>query len=361
MFGTGFTFYGWRKCSDHFIRVLSTLFFAIGYFSSNVCAQDVHFTQFFTTPLILNPAQTGYYNGNYRLGFNFKAQWPWATQQVPFTYHTEAPYVDFSIGENKIKGGWMGIGANFLNDEAGDGRLIYRRLGLSYAYHFTFDRKKRYILSAGASLHYIIRTVDFSSIYFSNQWANETGFDLSLSSGESLTRESFGYLDLAAGMNFGAQVSDRLKLDMGFCILHINRPSNSFLGKVERLGFRYQGNMGINYKLLDRLSWSLHAYYGFQKRASETLFGTLFGYGVKPRFRSMGDHVLYFGAYYRLLDAAAPVLGYSYKQTRLLLNYDITLSKLFVPGRANGGPELSFVHVGRWSKSKNTKINCPVF
>ena len=41
-------------------------------------SQDIHFTQFFTNPLILNPAQTGNYEGNYRVGFNFKAQWPFA-------------------------------------------------------------------------------------------------------------------------------------------------------------------------------------------------------------------------------------------------------------------------------------------
>src|ERR1700677_1438296 len=90
-------------------------------------AQDIHFTQFFSNPLILNPAQTGNFNGNYRVGFNFKGQWPWAITGTAYNYHTEAPYVDFSFGENKLKSGWMGIGINFLNDEAGDGELIYRR------------------------------------------------------------------------------------------------------------------------------------------------------------------------------------------------------------------------------------------
>jgi hypothetical protein len=35
---------------------------------SGLVAQDIHFTQFFTNPLALNPAQTGYFNGNYRVG-----------------------------------------------------------------------------------------------------------------------------------------------------------------------------------------------------------------------------------------------------------------------------------------------------
>ena len=107
-------------------------------------SQDIHFTQFFTNPLILNPAETGNFNGNYRIGFNFRGEWPWAIGSVsPYNYHTETPYVDFSFGENKITSGWMGIGVDFLNDEAGDGELAYRRFSLSYAYHQAFDKDHR--------------------------------------------------------------------------------------------------------------------------------------------------------------------------------------------------------------------------
>src|SRR3984885_3759927 len=57
-------------------------------------SQDIHFTQFFSNPLILNPAQTGNFNGNYRVGFNFRGEWPWAIgNSSPYNYHTESPYV----------------------------------------------------------------------------------------------------------------------------------------------------------------------------------------------------------------------------------------------------------------------------
>src|ERR1700727_796404 len=90
-------------------------------------SQDIHFTQFFTNPLVLNPAQTGNFQGNYRIGFDFKGQWPFAINSTAYTYHTEAPYADISFGEKKLKSGWMGVGFNFVNDEAGDGVLTYRK------------------------------------------------------------------------------------------------------------------------------------------------------------------------------------------------------------------------------------------
>jgi type IX secretion system PorP/SprF family membrane protein len=329
------------------------------FFSGLLQAQDVHFTQFFSNPLILNPAQTGFYNGNYRVGFNFKAQWPWPAGNT--MYHTESPYVDFSIGENKLRSGWMGVGFSFLNDEAGDGRLTFRRIGLCYAYHQPFDRAKRFVLSAGISFHYSIRAIDFTRFSFNNQWIDDSGFNLSISSNEPFLNERFSYFDLAGGLNFSAKVSDKLKLFVGASLLHINQPKNSFYGRNEKLGLRYQVNIGSEITLSDNLSMNINAYYGFEKRASELLFGSMLAYNVSRYGRNKADHSLYAGAYYRVKDALAPLIGYQYKQTRLLLNYDIVLSGLMRPGKGNGGPELSLVHVGRWSKSKNGKINCPKF
>ncbi len=328
-----------------------------------VNSQDIHFTQFFTNPLIINPAHTGYYDGNYRVGFNFKAQWPWAISNTVYNYHTETPYADVSFGERKIKTGWMGIGFHFLNDEAGDGRLTYRRYGLSYAYHQALDQEHRYVLSAGVGLSYIKRSVDFSKFYFNNQWVEDEGFNLSLSNRESLQRESFAMLDVNAGLNFGGQVHDKVKLDLGVSMLHINRPKHTFFGNDERLGFRYQASAGVTYGINETWALTANGYYGYEKKASEIVTGVLAAYSTATRGNFEKDHSVYLGAYYRIKDALSPVAGYRYKGMRLLLNYDIVLSRLIKPGRANGGPELSIVYVGKWGADRydGKKVYCPKF
>lgn len=324
-------------------------------------SQDVHYTQFFTNPLILNPAQTGYYDGNYRIGFNFKAQWPWATSQSVYNYHTESPYVDFSFGEKKLKVGWFGAGFNFLNDQAGDGRLTYRRFSASLAYHQAFDKDHRYILSLGFGASYILRTVDFSKFYFNNQWVDDEGFNFTIDPNEPWKKESFGMWDMNAGLNFGAQVSDMVRLDVGFSMLHLNRPRHSFYNQNERLGFRYQASAGSGLKINERMTLDVNAYYTYQKQASEILFGALYGYGLYDGSRRV-SHMLYAGMYYRVKDALTPVVGYRFKTLRLLLSYDVTLSKLVQSARANGGPELSLVYVGKWSREFNgKKVYCPRF
>jgi len=39
-------------------------------------AQDPNFSQFFVSPLTLNPALTGKFDGNFRIAGNYRDQWP---------------------------------------------------------------------------------------------------------------------------------------------------------------------------------------------------------------------------------------------------------------------------------------------
>lgn len=355
-----FTVYGLQFYRTCFLKVIA-FFIAVNFQLSTVNCQDIHFTQFFTSPLILNPAQTGYFNGNYRIGFNFKAQWPWAIQGTVYNYHTESPYFDLSFGEKKLKVGWFGLGFHFLNDAAGDGRLQYQRFGGSFAYHQAFDKHHKYILSAGAGVSYVVRSVNFSKFYFNNQWVEDMGFNTAVNSNEPVQRESFQMLDVSAGLHFGGQVDEKVKLDFGVSMLHINRPRHSFFNNDERLGFRYQGDLGAKYQIDENISLALNGYYGYEKAASELVLGTMFGYTILDKFSENPAHVFYVGAYYRMKDALAPTFGYQYKSVRLLFNYDITLSKLKTPGRANGGPEISVVHTGSWERQFNRKVYCPKF
>ncbi len=45
-------------------------------------AQDIHFSEFYNTPLQLNPSYTGFFNGDYRFTAIYRDQW--STIGVPF-------------------------------------------------------------------------------------------------------------------------------------------------------------------------------------------------------------------------------------------------------------------------------------
>ena len=59
----------------------------------SVVAQDPNFSQFFASPLTLNPALTGKFDGDFRVAGNYRNQWPAFNN----AYTTSTLSLDFSI------------------------------------------------------------------------------------------------------------------------------------------------------------------------------------------------------------------------------------------------------------------------
>jgi len=56
--------------------IIVSFLIAVTDFASVLSAQDLHFSQFMQTPLLINPAHTGFIpDGDYRVGVNYRNQW----------------------------------------------------------------------------------------------------------------------------------------------------------------------------------------------------------------------------------------------------------------------------------------------
>ncbi len=96
-------------------------------------SQDLHFSQFFNSPLTTNPANTGFLpQSDYRIGANYRTQWA-QTAGVPDK--TFSVFADAQVLREKIENGWFGIGAVLLSDRAGTGNLVSNKIYGSVAYH----------------------------------------------------------------------------------------------------------------------------------------------------------------------------------------------------------------------------------
>ena len=95
-------------------------------------SQDLHFSQFFNSPLTTNPANTGFIpDGNYRIGINYRDQWA----SIPVPYKTMSAYGDFQLFRDRLEYGWLGLGGVVLRDVAGAGNLTSTKAYASIAYH----------------------------------------------------------------------------------------------------------------------------------------------------------------------------------------------------------------------------------
>ena len=79
-------------------------------------AQDPGFSQFFASPLSLNPALTGKFNGVVRIAGNYRNQWP----SINNAFITSTVSVDAPILRNKLpENDTWGIGLMAMTDKTG--------------------------------------------------------------------------------------------------------------------------------------------------------------------------------------------------------------------------------------------------
>ena len=105
------------------IRIIIVLLMANG-LGPTAFSQDLHFSQFFNSPLLTNPANTGFIpEGDYRLGMNYRNQWASITA---FPYKTMSAFGDVQVMNNEDNTGWMGLGGVILRDVAGTDRKSTR-------------------------------------------------------------------------------------------------------------------------------------------------------------------------------------------------------------------------------------------
>jgi len=91
--------------------------FILLFFTGLVQAQDIHYSLYNMSPLSLNPAHTGAYNGTYRIGGIYRDQYRSITSQQ---YSTPMIYVDapiLTVGKKQLH--WLGVGGMFYQDNAG--------------------------------------------------------------------------------------------------------------------------------------------------------------------------------------------------------------------------------------------------
>lgn len=101
-----------------------------------VKAQDPHFSQFFSSPLTLNPALTGKFDGTLRVAGNYRNQWP-AFNNV---FTTSTASIDFAILQKNIPyNDTWGVGIIALTDKAAGGILTNNYAGISTSYHKALD------------------------------------------------------------------------------------------------------------------------------------------------------------------------------------------------------------------------------
>src|SRR6187549_3041927 len=102
------------------MRKAFVIIIALVLLKTELSAQDPHFSQFFASPLTLNPALTGKFDGLFRVAGNYRDQWP----AISKAFITSTISVDMGILRNKLsETDTWGIGIMGMTDRAANGIL----------------------------------------------------------------------------------------------------------------------------------------------------------------------------------------------------------------------------------------------
>lgn len=325
-------------------------------------AQDVHFTQYGMQPLLQSPAMAGI-GHDMRGVLQYRNQW--ASVTTPFT--TTAFSYDMQLKQKRGKAGFLAFGVNFFSDKAGDAKLKSAQGGLSLAYHIKTGQNST--IGAGLFGGFGQRSIDPSGLQWGEQY-DGTGYNAQMPTGESLTAQSFTFVDLGLGgvwhYNSDKGASDVVanqspKATLGFGYFHVTRPTYTFLGTEEQLYAKMvlHGNARIpmgggNLAVVPGFQYSK------QGPSSEFIASAMFRYVLSPTSKVTGINkgsAFSIGPVLRMKDAVAIAALMEFGHMAAGLSYDLNTSDLSKASNGNGAFELTlrFVNPNPFNSKSKTR------
>lgn len=221
------------------MKIKNRLLFSLTLLSTCCLSQNARFTQIQNAPVMLNPALSGKFSGNQRLGVLLS----WQNSNLANVAHQNI-YIETKLFNKKAKSDIDTSGFNLLkqknffgltlnhyqygNDILGftqNSTPIFAKFtSITGSYHFNLTKDSRYYMGVGFQLTNADATLDES---------RGTDYNLEVSGGGFRYRKTnnlnfknkVGYFNYSIGTYLGFQTEEHL-LEMGLALYHLPQPNN---------------------------------------------------------------------------------------------------------------------------------------
>jgi type IX secretion system PorP/SprF family membrane protein len=299
-------------------------------------SQSTHFSQFYSTPLLINPAATGATSGPYRVAANYRSQWnSGGSPYTTFTFSGDAHILKDKMAE----GNTLGLGLVILNDKTMSGALQTNSVALSAGYHIALDAENIQSIGVGFQGSYNERRVDFSRFQFENQYGNG-GFDPTLPIGEGLESGKKYYMDLNAGAMYSFALDDR-SFFAGAAAYNLLKKPESYLTEQFKTPTLYSFITGGDIDVGFNHSLYFSGNFRQQGKARETTIGMAYGFFVDQE----GYTAVKVGMWHRLKDALIPYASVAYNGVQVGCSFDYTVSGAKTQSQIRNTFEISLIYI----------------
>lgn len=343
-------------------------FILVTVIAGTTVSQDIHFSQFYRTPLLINPALTGTFTGNHRAFINYRNQW----KSVGTPYKTFAVAYDMPFYKNKWDGGFLGAGLSFFNDKAGTSNFSTTQINLSLSGIVLINSQQK--ISAGIQGGLTQMSIDYTNVKWGNQFVKGSYDPNEPPREPNLNNKPSYYGDINAGLSWryaktetNISSKDQMSATAGISLFHINRPKqNLFSTQIERLYTKLviHGSANIGLKGLNSFFVPSLIFYK-QGKTYEFTAGALIRYRIKEESRYTGlvkESSISIGLHYRHLDALIPSVIFDVSGFSVGISYDINISGLTKASSGRGGIEISLKYINpNPNRIRKTKAAGPMF
>jgi len=321
-------------------------------------AQDIHFSQFFETPLLRNPALAGIFSGDMRLQSVYRTQW----QSVTVPYQTVSFNGEFKLAIGKADD-FITLGGEVLYDQAGTVALTTTHILPAINYHKSLSADRNMYISLGFMGGLVQRSIDQSKITTNSQF-DGNGYNGALPTGETFTKSAYSYFDASTGISFNTQVGDKEdnNLFLGVAYHHFNQPRDiSFYGvAADELTPKWVYSGGLRMSTAEDSYVTFQGDYSTQGPYTEFEAGAL----LTKKLDDIDDpkYLINGGLFLRWNDALIPVAKVEAKPLSISVSYDVNISQLTSASSGRGGFEmaLSYQKYFEHNSSKDA-VRCPRF
>lgn len=313
--------------------------------------QDIHFSAFFAAPLVTNPANTGFFEGNWRIAGIYRNQW----RNISSPLNSAGLSYDRKADLGK---GYLGYGAAVVADRSSLQGLSIVRVMASGAYHLPLGSKQQLHLGLQLGISY----KGFGQGHtFPDQFdMNNGSFNGDLPTADDGISNSLFYFDMNAGVSWSADLP-KFKPIIGVSFFHVTKPKESFLEGGDRLKMRPAITASGEWSVTKKFYITPNVLFMRHAAATDFIAGINLGFRLPKNKLNIAD--IYLGPYMREGFEASPNAiiaagGVRLKQAEFGASYDIMTSDLVDPTNRRSAFEIFFIYRGISTPLEVVQVPC---
>ena len=352
MISAGFTYN--VKITDIRIKYLiTTLFILLISGFTELKSQDIHFSQFYAAPLLINPANTGMSGDDIRFANIYRNQW----SNIGVPYETFSSSIDKKFS---LSGHSLGLGGSILHDQSSSFRLSANEFMVSVSYSQIIRNQQ---FTFGIQPGFVVKSIDLAGITFNSQFNPSSQiFDQTLPTLETGFGDRMRYFDLNAGLLWRTMIRTVMPA-AGISVSHLNRPVQRFLTAADgtKLPMRLNLSSEVNIPVNAGINLKPCVLYSFTRSINEFLLGSTGDFSVS--WSALSVEKLYAVSMFRInpwrnIDAFIIGGGADFFRFSLGMIYDLNISPLRKATNFNGAFEISLIYKGNRKTRENTNQPC---